>query len=113
MSTDRPAIAALRDRVQLLHKEQTAEPEGGHATVYVPLATVWARVHARPASRSDFADARGAKATHTVVVRYRSDVASGDRIAWRGRKLEVLSVEDLNGRPGYLSCACTETRVTA
>ncbi len=113
MSTDTPTIGTLRDRVQLYRKDMTAEPEGGHMTVYVPLATIWARVHARPAGLGDFADSRGTRATHTVVMRFRSDLVAGDRIVCRGRVLEVLSVEDLNGKRAYITCACAETTVTA
>lgn len=113
MSTETPQIGALRDRVQLFRKDMTAEPEGGHIIVYVPLATVWARVHARPAGLSGFADARGVTATHTVVIRFRGDLTAGDRITWRGRALEVLSVEDLNGKRTFITCACSEARVTA
>ena len=113
MSADIPAIGALRDRVRLFHKDMMAEPEGGNQSVYMPLATVWARVHTRPAGRSEFADARGTATTHTVVMRFRTDLAAGDRITCRGRVLDVLSVEDLNGKRAFITCACAETTVTA
>ena len=112
MSADTPTIGALRDRVQLFHKDETATPDGGQEVFFVPLATVWARVHTHAATHRDFADARGAGATHTVTLRHRADLAPGDRITWRGRALELLSVEDLNGRRAYLSCACAERTVT-
>lgn len=111
MSADAPAIGTLRDRIQLFHKDVIAEAEGGHAVFYIPLATVWARLHARSAALAAFADARGVKATHSVVMRFRNDLAVGDRIGWRGRSLEVLSVEDLNGRRDFVTCACAETGV--
>ena len=112
MSAQAPAIGTLRDRATLYRKDETPGPDGGHETVFVPLATVWARVHARAASRADFADARGASATHTVVMRHRTDLVPGDRIVSRGRALDLLSVEDLNGRRAYITCACAETTVT-
>jgi len=113
VSGETPAIGGLRDRVQLFRKNQTLEPEGGQSILFVPLATVWARVHARPAGRDGFADARGTGATHSVTLRHRSDLGPGDRIAWRGRALEVLSAEDLNDRRAYTICTCAEARVTA
>ena len=112
MSADRPGAGALRDRVALSRKQQVAEADGGQSVLFMPLATVWARVHARASGRTGFADARGARATHTVVMRFRTDLSAGDRVTWRGRALEVLSAEDLNGRRAYLSCACAETTVT-
>ncbi len=112
MSADLPMAGSLRDRVALARKEQAREADGGLSVLFMPLATVWARVHARASGRTGFADARGAKATHTVVMRFRTDLSAGDRITWRGRALEVLSAEDLNGRRAYLSCACAESTVT-
>jgi SPP1 family predicted phage head-tail adaptor len=50
--------------------------------------------------------------SHSVVLRFRSDVSPGDRIVYRGRNLDVVSTADLNGRRAYLSCACSETSFT-
>lgn len=111
MSADVPRIGHLRDRVALFRKDVTAEPEGGHMTVFVPLATVWARVHARPASLAAFAEARGVTATHVVVMRFRSDIGAGDRMTFQGRALDVLSVEDFNGKRAFVTCACAERSV--
>lgn len=112
MSDDLPMAGVLRDRVALFRKEQATEADGGLSVLFMPLATVWARVHVRASGRGGFADARGAMATHSVVVRFRTDLSAGDRITWRGRVFEVLSAEDLNGRRAYLACACAETTVT-
>lgn len=111
MSTDLPQIGTLRDRVQLLRKDTNAAPDGGHLTVFVPLATVWARVHASSARLNESADARATRATHSVVMRHRSDLSAGDRMTWRARALEVLSVEDLNGKRAFIVCACAETAI--
>ena len=45
-------------------------------------------------------------------IAFRSDVAPGDRVVYRGRNLEVVSAADMNGRRAYLACACSETQVT-
>lgn len=112
MSVRTPPIGSLRDRVQLATKVTTAENEGGHSTAYMPLATVWARVTSLSGRLGTHAGSRAANASHTVVLRYRDDISPGDRITWRGRQMEVLSAEDLNGRRAYLSCACRETSFT-
>lgn len=56
-------------------------------------------------------DARGVAVSHSVVVRFRTDVKAGDRFGYRGRWLSVVSAADLNGRRAWLSCACVETGV--
>jgi head-tail adaptor len=47
-----------------------------------------------------------------VVLRFRIDLHPGDRITYRGRDLEVMAANDLNGRRAYLACQCSERVVT-
>ena len=103
-----PAIGTLRDRVQLLRKDVATEAGGGGAVTYFPLASVWARVTKLNDRTDSYADARRSHVNHSVVIRYRNDVSVGDRISYRGRNLEVVGADDLNGRRAYLSCACVE-----
>ena len=110
--SEMPPIGGLTDRVQLQRRTTTAEDEGGHAVLYVPLSTLWARVRAFGGGRGVAADARGTEVTHTVVIRHRTGVFPGDRFLYRGRYLEVLGAEDISGRRKYLACRCTERRVT-
>jgi SPP1 family predicted phage head-tail adaptor len=110
--SEMPQIGGLTDRVQLQRRTETAEDEGGHAVLYVPMGTVWARVRSFGGGRSLAADARSAEITHTVVIRHRTGVFSGDRFLYRGRHLEVLNTEDLSGRRKFLACRCRERQVT-
>ncbi|MEO8685834.1 MAG: phage head closure protein [Devosia sp.] len=112
MSERVPPIGTLTDRVQLRRKEMTGEAEGGFTTLYVPLASVWARVRALSGHRSAEADGRTVEISHSVVLRFRADIGPGDRIVYRGRNLDMVSASDLNGRRAYLSCACSETSFT-
>ena len=110
--SDMPQIGGLTDRVQLQRRTETAEDEGGHAVLYVPLMTLWARVRSFGGGRSLAADARGVEVTHTVVIRHRSGVFAGDRFLYRGRHLEVRGTEDISGRRKFLACRCRERQVT-
>lgn len=107
-----PALGTLTDRVQLRRRDTVAEAEGGHSMVFVPLATVWARVRALSARSSVLADAQAVAASHSVVMRFRTDLKPKDRLIFRGRVLDVLAAEDMNGRRAYLRCLCAETAVT-
>lgn len=107
-----PAISTLRDRIQFQRRDMVAESEGGHSVVFVPMATIWARVRSLSARQNQVADARGVSISHAVVMRYRTDVKPGDRLVYRGIGLTVISAEDLNGRRAYLSCACSQTAIT-
>lgn len=107
-----PSIGGLTDRVQVQRRTETTEDEGGHAVLYVPMGTIWARVKSFGGGRSVAADARGVAVTHTVVIRHRSGISPGDRIVYRGRYLDVLSTEDISGRRRFLACRCSERRAT-
>ena len=108
MSARLPSVGELCDRVQFMRREDAPEPEGGHAAVYVPVATIWSRVRALPARSAFAADGQASAISHAVVTRYRTDVRPGDRFVYRGRKLDVLGTADLDGRRAFLSCQCTE-----
>lgn len=104
-----PPLGTLRDRVHLQRREMSIAPDGGHETLFVPIAAVWARVRARSARLSRESDGRGTTSTHAVTMRFRKDIKPGDRILYRGRALEIVEAEDINGRRAYLACLCVET----
>ena len=112
MSEIAPAIGALSDRVQLKRRAFSDEGEGGSLAVFVPLATVWARVRALAGRMGTSADGRAVSISHVVVLRFRTDVKPGDRLVYRGQALEVIGVADLNGRRAFLSCQCSAISVT-
>jgi SPP1 family predicted phage head-tail adaptor len=107
-----PAIGTLTDRVQLKRRETLDDGGGGHERIYMPVNSVWARVRSLSGRQGTNADGRTVAVSHSVVLRFRSDVSPGDRIVYRGRNLDVVSTADLNGRRAYLSCACSETSFT-
>jgi SPP1 family predicted phage head-tail adaptor len=107
-----PAIGTLTDRVQLMRRDTAPEAEGGQAVTYVPIASLWARVRTLSMREARQGDGRGVGLSHSVVVRFRTDVRPGDRFVYRGRMLEVRGTEDLNGRRSWLGCQCAETAFT-
>ncbi|WP_196259218.1 phage head closure protein [Pelagibacterium limicola] len=104
-----PPLGSLRDRVHLQRREMTVAPDGGHETLFMPITSVWARVRARSARFAREGDGRAATSTHAVTMRFRKDLKPGDRILYRGRALEIVEAEDINGRRAYLACLCIET----
>lgn len=103
-----PVIGALTDRVSLQRRVDTSELEGGVTHMFMTVTSLWARVRSLSARLAMAGDGRAAEASHSVVVRYRSDLSVGDRFGWRGRWLEVVGVSDLDGRRAWLSCQCME-----
>lgn len=112
MSRRPPPLGTLTDRVQLQRRQSVPEAEGGHATLYVPVGSLWSRVRRLSVRSASEADGRGTAITHAVVIRFRNDVQPGDRFVYRGRHLAVASADDLDGRRAWLGCRCVEMAVT-
>jgi SPP1 family predicted phage head-tail adaptor len=106
---ERPATGELRDRVEIRTRVTTDEDAGGRSALYMPIATIWARVTSLTPRQTTAMDGRAVTVTHTVVLRWRTDISAGDRLAFAGRVLEVVGAEDLNGRRAYLVVTCSET----
>lgn len=111
MSATLPALTALRERVELQRTERAADAAGGHQRVHAPQATLWAKVTSLGARQVYIDDGRAVAITHTVVIRHRTGVRPGDGFLYRGRRLEVVSAEDISGRRRFLACRCRETAV--
>lgn len=113
MSGERvPPIGTLTDRVQLRRRESVGDGGGGHDRIYVPLSSAWARVRSLAGRPGVSADGQATIVSHSVVLRFRTDIGPGDRIVYRGRNLDVVSAADLNGHRAFLSCTCSETSFT-
>ena len=101
-------LGSLTDRVSLQRRVDTSEIEGGVTHMFMTVSSLWARVRTLSARLAMAGDGRTAEASHSVVVRFRTDVVVGDRFGWRGRWLEVVGVADMDGRRTWLSCTCQE-----
>ncbi len=107
-----PSLGSLNERVELQNKVQTIDGLGGHVQTFVPLAFVWSRVVSANGSITEIADARAARISHIITIRFRSDISSGDRVIYRSVALEVISASDFNGRKAYLVLKCSQIQVT-
>jgi len=111
-SRDFPNLGSLNERIELQSKVQTIDAVGGHVQSFNSLATVWARVVSGNGSFTEIADARSARISHTITIRFRSDINSGDRVIYRSEPLEIIFTSDLNGRKAYLVLKCSQIQAT-
>ncbi len=111
MSDKIPPIGTLREKIELQSKNMSDDGLGGFIVSYSTIANVWASVNAANGREIEIADSRAAKISHIILMRYRSDLSAGDRIIYRNNILEIISINDLNGRKAYLKCYAAQIEV--
>ncbi|MDQ0417920.1 SPP1 family predicted phage head-tail adaptor [Croceifilum oryzae] len=81
---------------------------GGTIRSWEDVGTVWARV--TPLSGSEMATAQQIQpsTTHRVEMRYRNNIHSSMRLLFQGRKLEILSVQNIEECKKELHLLCKE-----
>ena len=97
--------ADLSERVTIQKTTIVADDQGGRATSWGTLATVWATVRALSSREAIQARAVASKVSYEVTVRYRGDVTPAMRLAWvpswssttPARTLEILGVRPDRG----------------
>jgi SPP1 family predicted phage head-tail adaptor len=98
----------LQHRLVLEAPVTTADGLGGHVVSWVEVATVDALVEPRAQSSRFGADQTREETTHRVILRHRPDVASGARMRFGERILEILTVHDPDESGRYLVCRTRE-----
>lgn len=101
-------IGALRRRVTLEAPLDTADAAGGAALSYTAQASVWAEIRSPSARERVDADALTSAVSHVLVIRHRSDVGPGWRVAFDNRLLRVRHVRDVDGGRTRLQLDCEE-----
>lgn len=100
----------LRERVAIQAATVTQNTYGEEIESWATSATVWAQV--LPGSVSErFQAAAGQRAseiTHTVRMRFRSDITPKKRLLWETRTLEILGQMDPTGKRDTLVVMCKE-----
>jgi SPP1 family predicted phage head-tail adaptor len=89
----------MRDRVAIKSQTSVRSPSGETTMSWdTTVATVWASVSGL--SSRDILQAQQANviATHRIRIRYRPDVTHTNRLAWRGRTMEIAAVVERDNR---------------
>lgn len=100
----------LRERVAIQASTPSQNTAGELIESWATETTVWANV--RPGSINErFSAAAGQRAseiTHTVRIRFRTDITPKKRLLWETRILEILGQMDPDGKRSDLVIMCKE-----
>ncbi|BDV33348.1 phage head closure protein [Methylocystis iwaonis] len=104
----RPTIGAMRQRVTLEAPTDARDDVGGFMRLYTPLARLWAQIETQGAEEQFIEQRLEQSRKVTVTIRWRADVQSQMRFDFRGRKLIIKSVADIDEKRRFLRCLCEE-----
>ena len=107
-----PTIGSLRHRITIQTYSESVDSYGDAIKAYSNGDTVWAKV--TPLSGKERVEALQVEAetSHSVLIRYRSDIKPNMRFSFDSRILEITQAINLLERGEWLQCVCTEILTT-
>lgn len=98
----------LRDRVTIQRVTDGVDSLEAPTQTFKDLVTMWANLS--PSSGREFFDADSVEAqtTHRVLMRFVSGVTTKDRLIYKDRVLEIISVIDVDSLGKTLNLLCRE-----
>lgn len=99
---------ALRSRAALESRTDTPDGAGGGTAQWTTLAMLW--VNLKPQRATDAYPSQGLRqtVTHTITLRYRTDITNAMRFRIGTRVFDINAVHDPDERRVRLQCACEE-----
>lgn len=104
----------LTERVTIERNTPANDTQGGRASSWATLATVWGAVTPMRASEAlELREFVGSTGVYDVVIRYRGDVTPSHRLSWTpyhapsAKRLEIHGVQPMPDRQ-YLHLTCAE-----
>jgi SPP1 family predicted phage head-tail adaptor len=102
-------INKLKHRVTIQQQNGTLNDGGGNIKPnWVDVVTVWASVSPINAQESIIAERRGQQVTHSISVRYRTDISPKMRLLFNGRVLDIQTIVNINEENKELKIQCLE-----
>lgn len=101
-------IGELRKRIELQSPVDTIDAYGQATRSWTTYATVYASVVPASGQENTIAEAMQVQQTHTITIRYRSDVAATHRALFNSRQFNFQFVRNLDERNRWLEITATE-----
>jgi SPP1 family predicted phage head-tail adaptor len=98
----------LRERVTVQIASQTTNALGEMVPAWSDSATVWASVQGVTAREFLLAGQQQTEISHRVKMRYLPGLSQQNRLEWRGRTLEIISILERENRSEH-ELLCQET----
>lgn len=99
-----------RHYVSIQRLTQSSDGEGGFTSIWTTVGTMWASVNPIRAIQQYQFKSINVDATHHITTRGYTDINEKDRILFKGRFLEVMTIENIQERDFELFLTCKEVR---
>lgn len=103
-------IGGLKHQIDLLTATRIADAGGGVTVSYAPAARVWAAVTQLSAIVAQSGGRQTRVERIEARIRRRHAVSLGQRLDWRGKTYEIVSIEDEAADERYVLLIAEETR---
>lgn len=101
-------IGAMRTHLVLEAATRTPDGGGGVTETWSETARIWGEVRAIAGSEDVLADRVSGRTRQSVRIRFRNGITPGMRLRSGARVLEILSVQDPDGRKRELTLLTEE-----
>jgi SPP1 family predicted phage head-tail adaptor len=101
-------IGELRKRIELQAPVDTIDAYGQATRSWTTYATVYASVEPASGQENTIAEAMQVQQTHTITIRYRSDVLATHRALFSSRQFNFQFVRNIDERNRWLEITATE-----
>lgn len=95
-------------RLELEAPVATPDGQGGADIAWHPVAALWALVEPVSQAFSEIAGAEAATISHRIWLRFRADLAAGQRLRKGARTFSIRTARDPDESRRYLVCYCEE-----
>lgn len=104
----------LRHKITIERETETPDGMGGSSLAWVSITAHPIKAMIKPLSGGESLHAMRleAKVSHRIIIRYRTDIKTSDRINYNGRLMQIRAKIDLEERHKWLELICEEGAVT-
>lgn len=103
----------LRNLVSLQSQQTVADGLGGGALNWIPYAVdVPSALQPKAARENVFAKRLETNVTHTLIMRYRTDINTAHRVVYNSRQFQIRGILNLEERSVWLQLALEEGPIT-
>jgi len=101
-------LSRLNRRLDIETPQSVSDGVGGAIITWLPVGTIWASLKPHHNIETPNAEKVTAQTTHTITIRYRSDLMPDMRFVLGVRTFEIISIINVQEQNFWLECLCVE-----